>query len=496
MKPRLLLDADEPASGSSGGAGNTPGGPPARGPLPPRRARPASVVLRQEGENVGALMDPANKSLADALKITFRLIQFAMLVLFGLFAFSGLQPVKEGESGLRLTFGRLVERDVAPGMRFAMPAPIGEIVRVPTGNEEIEDSSSFYPFVSADVRARGPESLPYMQQLNPARDGSILTGDQAVAHLILRIQYRRADPALYAENVLDRPTEDLLILSAARRGMVRACAEISIDNLLREQDAGAIARRALTVAQETLDQSSTGITLERINLVQRIPPAYLRASFNKVQDATAQSGKVLEEATTTANQTLNSMAGLASRPLIDLIEQYDHAIEQQTILADGGTIPQGDLLDAPAILARIDSVLEGRPVTIAGQILENQTSGEATSILQQAAVDRARLVNGRQASLQMFLAKLDQYNGNPQVMLTREWTGALGVLLSRDFTQKYLSPDGGAVRQLVINQDPNIIRDLDAAIKRREATQAAEERTRSYLNQPFSTPTGTFARPD
>ena len=120
----ILFDADPPPVGGGGSP------PPGAGPA---RHRPASVVLREEGESVSALMDPANRSLADALKITFRLLQAAMVVLFGLFAFSGLQEVREGESGLRLMFGRLVESDVPPGIRFALPPPVGEIVRVTTG---------------------------------------------------------------------------------------------------------------------------------------------------------------------------------------------------------------------------------------------------------------------------------------------------------------------------------------------------------------------------
>lgn len=484
MRPLWLMDADAPDA-RGGGGGRVPG-----------RERPASVVLREEGENVSAMMDPANKSLADALKITFRLLQLAMVVLLGLFVFSGLQPVKEGESGLRLMFGRLEERDVAPGMRFALPAPVGEIVRVPTGNEEIEDSSAFYPFASPEQRAQGAQGLPYSSELDPSRDGSVLTGDQAVAHMILRIQYRRSDPALFAENVLDRGTENLMVLSAARRGMVRACAEATIDDVLREQDSGAIAGRALEVAQRTLDDASSGITIERINIVQRIPPRYLLDAFNKVQNAQTQAGQQEEQAKTAANQTLNSMAGLASEPLIRLIDQYDRAMDQLATLEDGGQIEASEMLDAEAILANIDAMLEGRPVSIDGQMYENLTSGEATAILQRAAVDRARLVNGRQAQLQMFLAKLEQFENNPSVMLQREWSSAMGVLLSRDFTQKYMVPRIGGRIDLLINQDPNIIRELDEAIKRREATEAAEERTNEFLRGRYSTPTGTFARPD
>lgn len=482
-RPPILFDADEPGGGGS------------ISPNPPERTRRASVVLREEGEGVAEMMDPANKSLADALRITFGLLQIAMVVLFVLFVFSGIQTVREGEAGLRLLFGRLQQEDIAPGMRFALPAPVGEIVRVSTGGVELEDATAFYPFVGAEGRARGPDSLPMLGSLRPDRDGSILTGDQAIAHFIYKVQYRRTNPALFAQNILDAPTEVLLIQNAARRGLVRACAEISVEDVLREQQAGAIAARAAEVAQQTLDAARSGITIERINLVERTAPRFLRDSYNKVTTAQQARNSAREQAETTSNQTLNAMAGRAAEPLTALIEQYDLAMRQNAAIAAGAEAPGDERLIADDILARINAVLEGEPVSLAnGEVAE--ISGEATSILQNAAVARARLVNQRQAALALFQAKLAQFEENPSVMLYREWTGALAALTGRDFVQQYAVPMQGGPLQIGINQDPQIIRELDEARKTLEAREAAEQRLSDFLNQGFQTPTGTFSRPD
>ncbi|MCA9289164.1 MAG: hypothetical protein KDA05_11300 [Phycisphaerales bacterium] len=479
----ILLDADE-----QGGGGPV-------SPNPPQRTRRASVVLREEGQGVAGMMDPANKSLADALRITFGLLQIAMIVLFVLFAFSGLQTVREGEAGLRLLFGQLEEEDIAPGMRFALPAPVGEIVRVPTGGVELEDASAFYPFVGAEGRARGPDALPMLGSLRPDRDGSILTGDQALAHLIYKVQYRRTNPALYAQNILDTPTEVLLIQNAARRGLVRACAELPIDAVLREQQAGSIAGRAAEIAQQTLDEARSGITIERINLVERTPPRFLLDSYNKVTNATNQLNAAAEQAETTAAQTLNAMAGRAAATLTSLIDQYDLAMRQRETIASGGTVPADERLEAEPILARINAILEGEAITLpSGEVVE--ISGQATSLLQEAGVTRSRLVNQRQAMLAMFQAKRAQYEENPAFMLHNEWTDALATLTGRDFVQQYAVPMQGGPLQMLINQDPQIIRELDEAQKAREALQAAEDRLRTLLQGNFQTPTGAFSRPD
>jgi hypothetical protein len=72
-----------------------------------RRGGPASVTIRRRDDGDGLdgapSLDPATKSLADALRITYRLLQASMVVLIGLYVLSGFQSVKESERGIRLT---------------------------------------------------------------------------------------------------------------------------------------------------------------------------------------------------------------------------------------------------------------------------------------------------------------------------------------------------------------------------------------------------------
>jgi hypothetical protein len=78
----------------------------ATGDSAPRRA--ASITLSGTGVagDTASLMDPANQSLAEALKISFRIVQLAMVVLAALFVFSGFQTVEENEKGIRVTLGK------------------------------------------------------------------------------------------------------------------------------------------------------------------------------------------------------------------------------------------------------------------------------------------------------------------------------------------------------------------------------------------------------
>ena len=54
-------------------------------------------------------MDPANRSLAEALQLSFRLLQLAILCLLGLYLFSGFKTVDANQSGVATLWGRIVD---------------------------------------------------------------------------------------------------------------------------------------------------------------------------------------------------------------------------------------------------------------------------------------------------------------------------------------------------------------------------------------------------
>ena len=53
-------------------------------------------------------LDPAQRSLADALKVSFQLLKLAMIGLVIAYILTGLFWVKEQQQAIRLRFGRMV----------------------------------------------------------------------------------------------------------------------------------------------------------------------------------------------------------------------------------------------------------------------------------------------------------------------------------------------------------------------------------------------------
>ena len=90
------------------------GGVPSEEPLveePPRRAASAAFEVAAESGSAASLrdaMDPANQSLGEALRLSYRVLQLGILALVATFLLSGFQTVQDGSAGVKTLFGAIV----------------------------------------------------------------------------------------------------------------------------------------------------------------------------------------------------------------------------------------------------------------------------------------------------------------------------------------------------------------------------------------------------
>ncbi len=476
----LKLDADAP------GGGGLPEGLPSPTPGAPetRSGRQASMSLRQTGEvhtHEADLLDPANQSLADALRITFRLLQLAMVVLIGLFALSGFQSVKENESGIRLLFGRVDRDNLPPGFQFSAPFPVGELVKVDQGSKEMRIDQDFWFFQKEEDRDKPLDRAPMNQKLNPANDGSMITADGNLAHARWQVRYRRTNAAKFSQNLLTEDEENI-VKAAVKRGVVQAVARTRIDDLLKQThaDESSVSTAAREIAQRMLDRMDSGITIEQLRMTDPTPPIFVRGSFIKVQTEAQNAGKNREDAESAARQTLNKAAGDAVVVLLEKISAYELAVEKK------------DDKGAATLLAQIDAILEGRNAD--GTLPEVQASGEVATILAEARQYRSEIVAQRQRNLETFRAKLEQFQSNPLVMVHREWEEALKSFLTKPSTQLAMIPPGTSTVELVMNPDPDIIKEMQREWNRREAVDARKRRMKEQQDEQYKVKTGLQSR--
>ncbi len=435
---------------------------------PSGRSASVQFARKVDPSSKGTLlrMDTAHQSLADALKITYNFLQIGMLVLVGLFLLSGLQKINEGERGIEVRFGKPTKTNIEPGAHPTWPYPFGELIRIEGGTVEVplaeEFMSDYAGSASADSLLVAPlDGFNSNRWLNPTDDNSMITADLNIAHAQWTVNYHRSDHLEYVENILPAEENRIVVLSV-RRAVVLTVAELEIDDLLKSS-AEAISANVRRLAQESLDQLESGITIDRVVLVRKTPPLSLSNQFASVQSSAQNAGKEKEDALLLRDQYLNKVAGRAAPILISMIDDYEQAIEL------------GDSELAAQVLNDIDTVLQGGDVEYEGQSTLGMATGEVSEILTEARSSASTRVSEAIAELDQFYAKLAQFEANPRLMIARDWSEAMSEFLKKDFVTTMYLPEGTHA-ELLLNADPDLERERDRLRKRAETAEAQRQR--------------------
>jgi modulator of FtsH protease HflK len=471
------------------GGGLPPSGLPSglpSGGMPPPSGRARSITLRDgqasEVQDTQAMLDPANQSLSDALNILLKLIYWGVIILAVVYLFSGLRRVQEGERGVRLLFGKVVDSNLEPGLRLSYPFPLGELVRVGQGVQNAEVRRDFWIFMaggtvneSLDLQGSTPSIKP-----DQGGSGSIITGDGSVVHARWSAQYRRSRTAEFAQNMIPEQ-EEQMVLAAIKRGVVQAASEVPVDVMLRqsagEQDV--VAARARQVAQDTLDKVGSGIVLEALAMTEVTPPLWVRKEFQNVQATVAQSQQMVEQAQSQASGTLNGVAGESAGYFVDRIDKYEAALAQN------------DTAAADRLLAEISTAMQGQPVDFGGA--SRRASGDVTTIISDANAYRSQVSSAAQSAAARFTVLEEQFRKNPALMLQREWRGGVMAFTRRETVTQFLLPRGGQgdLVQVLLNQDPTVARDIERRINEMQAREAQEAQLRRQRTEGLKTETTT-----
>ncbi|MBY0262141.1 MAG: hypothetical protein K2Q20_07335 [Phycisphaerales bacterium] len=447
----------------------------------PGRQR-ASVTLRQQGQattqTMSDLMDPANRSLADALKIAFRLLQGSIVLMVGLYVASGYQQVEEGQRGVRLMLGKIDQENIPPGPNWSAPAPIGDMLRVNTGVQSLDIKEAFFPRLSADEEKMLAD--PKMREnslgggansLDPDYDGVLLTGDGSIVHARWRVTYKRTDDGRSLRNIAQEPPasdamdqrsiEERLVAAAVQRGIVHAASKMTIDQVL----AGLAREPAREEANRMLQALDAGIAIQSVDMTDKMPPRQVIKNFNDVQAAQAEAAKAVEEARGDARQMLAETAGEAAPALLAKIDTY----EKQLATKDAG---------AEATLAAIHDVMMRRASTSGGTPLDVTLSGRVARVVGEAEQYRTSVATRAESDAGVFEAKRQAFKANPSVFLSNEWTDAVGSFMRRDTVQALALPANLSRTVLMINRDPELQKALEQERLERIGEEARQKRAR------------------
>jgi regulator of protease activity HflC (stomatin/prohibitin superfamily) len=461
-------------------------------PEGPVGVRPASVTLREGGGRAahGPVLDPANQSLAEALGLVFRLLQLAMLGLFVYFALSGFQSIRENEKGVRLVFGKKTATDLPPGFQFSYPFPVGELVRVDTGEQQMNLMESFWPALSPEQKGQPLSQLVSSSAwygMKPERDGSLITGDENLAHTQWQVRFHRSDAAAWIENVLDLESERQLVQAAVERGVMQAVGQVTIDELLKSGGAtgeqGAVAQRAQEIAQETLDRVGAGLRIDQLTLKQKVSPFAVYKDFSDVQSAEQKAGTARDAADTESRERLNQAAGAAYPYLVAQIDRYEEALTR------------GDTAGQAQVMETIRSLLDGRPVTIDGEVVANQSSGRVKELINDARSYRTSVVSQARSDLERYKAKLAQFRVNPNVVVQGDWTDAMSKLLGRESVDIWWASPAAKHVDMWLNRDVGAEKEYQELRKREKLKADEEQKLREANDQRYKTNTDMVITP-
>ena len=235
-------------------------------------------------ENVEKRAEEKSAGLvADLLTTSVKYFKWIVLAIVLVILFSGLRTVKEGEVAVILRFGKLAgdtreEQIHEPGLLFAFPYVIDEVVTVPTGK--------VYE-VSVDTHYTEGE-----MSSNVAENGYCITGDHNVVLISSSLKYTVSDPVAYALYTKDIETTVRGVVSAATTSYV---ASASIDSLLTDGKDEFISA-VLEDAQGTLDRIGCGVALSGLEIVNVAPPAEVKLVFDNVNTATVRQETLKAEA--------------------------------------------------------------------------------------------------------------------------------------------------------------------------------------------------------
>ncbi len=421
---------------------------------PVRRNKSAHLMLDAKSSDVASLreaMDPANASLGEALRLSYRLLQVAILGLVATFLFSGFQQVPEGVAGIRTIFGRVAgkegEESLAPGLHPFWPYPVGEFHTLPQ-RRSIELGNAFFPaFPQADMTIeQATDSADENNPIRPGKDGSLITADGDLVHVRVNAEFTVVDPVkLLAHAGTERI--DAIMRMLLRHSVVQVVAQYTLAELLEQRDTPEADIRRMT--QAAADRLQMGVEVVSVSLPERTAPLAIRNALRRVQAAREDSKTAIERARQDANGKLVGAAGPNYPAVLSMIADYEQRLTA------------GDNAGADALLAEIGGRLE-----------QPDIGGAAAMIVARARAYQSALEAALGKETQRLQSLSASYRENPKQLVQKLWLDAVREIVSRKESEIFSVPPGLGRYVIRIKSSPDVMqarRDAEIARKKHAA---------------------------
>ncbi|NBX25652.1 MAG: hypothetical protein EBQ99_06325 [Planctomycetes bacterium] len=421
-------------------------------PEAPRREASATFAVHAPEAAEAAIrsaMDPANQSLADSLRLSYRLLQVAILGLLVTFLFSGFQTVQEGSTGVKLLFGRIVgdpgQEALAPGLTPFWPYPVGQVTSFES-RRVVDLRTDFWPNTGGQniTTDQQVDAADVNKPIMPGKDGSVITGDGDLAHVQVTAEYVVEDPVRFLES-MDLERSDAIVRAALRRGVVAAASRLSLQELVEQREVPA--QMVQAESQRVLDAMASGLKVQRVTMPERSAPFAVRNQLSYLQKTREDARTTVEKARQEATGTLLSAAGPKYQDLLAGIDAYEAALAS------------GDMARADAMMREIGQRLEGKDIAGAASNIVNRARSYQSAISAALAKDLRRLEGLRES-----------FRQNPRQLARQLWLEAVRSVLDQREVEVFSLPPGTGLSQIAFGSSPEIMqarRNADAERRRR-----------------------------
>ncbi len=398
-------------------------------------------------------LDAAGQSLTNALRVSFTILKVIMVLLIVLFAVSGIFRVQPDEEALVLQFGRLrgegEQRILQPGLKFAFPEPISEVIRIPVQRVQTLELNSFWYFETEQERL-SQRPRPATGPLNPLQDGYCLTRndqetglsgtDYNIVHSRWTITYLIRSPIDFFETIYVRPrnpgedfleaaaeTVDPLLESLASNAIVTTMVKYSIDEAVRSLSD--IAFDVQETLQRKLDEISSGLEIDAVRADRIVWPRQVDAAFQESNRARQESEQVRIDALSYREKLLTDVGGPEAERILQQLRNENLSQKEQEEL-----------------VARL--------------------AGQVQTVIAEARAYRMRVVEEAKANAEYLMALLPEYRKRPELILQQIYQNAVQEVLGNAEEKIMIQPSEDGQRReirVLINRDPQA--------KRRSAEQ-------------------------
>jgi modulator of FtsH protease HflK len=393
--------------------------------------------------------DPAQQSLADAMRVSFGILKLLMIAVLLAYAGTGVFMVDPQEQVVRLQFGKIIgdggEQVYTQGWYLGWPYPIEEKIKVSTIQRTVVLRDAFWYEVSDADATKTPDQM-YGQPLNPEKDGSLLTADANIVHGRFQINYQISDIVKFVQNVgMPKPKDysqaDALVTAVAERGIVYTAARVTADQFInRNLDSTATIKRM----QASLDALNAGITITVLRTPESTPPLMIRKAYTLVTDAESERGQKISAARQQSTSLLNEAAGEAHNVLFELVKSYELA----------RSVGDGD--EAQKIAQQIDVAFD--QLRLPDELGALAIGGEAARLINEANTYRTETVEQVKAEANSFASLYEQYRSSPELVSSRMWQNVREKIFTGDVETFYTN---AGQTQIITNTDPQISRDRE-----------------------------------